>query len=192
MTSTSGSRRLPIWRLISATVVTLMTVAIGACGVLDEDYPRYPDDYEIVADEPVLRRTMQRLEPLRAQLDQIFIPPGTTADPARLHGCWMNDGDPEQPYVTKDWAATQPDIAGVAAATIVEALRGAGWTITGPDGSPDYHQYGLSLQRDTWSAVGRVVANDRDSDVKPRGVLAIVNVYDARACVGVRPRAPSP
>jgi hypothetical protein len=162
-------------------VVVVVTVLVGGCASSGE--------VEVVADEAVLHQTLQRLEGVRDELDQLPNPLGATADMAVVDGCSTDSGAIFQPSVEKKWlvdgdAMREAWLAGTAGAMtgarLVKALRVAGWTVAGPDrraigGVGDTESYELLMQRDGWTAVGGVTAYDDE-------VSVYVLVKDAEPC----------
>jgi hypothetical protein len=151
------------------TMAMLATLLVTGCASSNE--------VKVVADEAVLRQTLQRLEGMRDELDQLPNPLGATAGPAELDGCSTDSGAIFQPGVERKWVTgTGGAITGT---RIVKALRVAGWTVTGPNhrtaSLDDPESYELSMQRDGWTAVGDVTAYDDE-------VFVGVQVKDAEPC----------
>jgi hypothetical protein len=160
-----------------AAVVVVAPVLVGGCASSYE--------VEVVADEAGLRQTLQRLEGVRDELDQLPNPPGATANGGVVDGCSTDSGAIFQPSVEKKWLVNGGAIPGqwwlkrtagaVTAARLIKALRLAGWTATGPDRMGDTESYKLSMQREGWTAVGGVAAYQEE-------VFVSVLVKDAKPC----------
>lgn len=84
------------------------------------------DSSQISVDELKFDMTLDQLESVRPEIDQLSDPPNATSTGAELYKCTEDSGDVSQPHLERKWSHKTPVDATQTGAELSEALKSQG------------------------------------------------------------------